>query len=131
MASVFTIFIHDVPLGFFEKLKDAGFEVTLRVLKEGMPKTYHYTSSLYIRTLALFLFSKKFTINEQSTKPEVIEESECIGLPKVTNIHIQNIPFEFVERLKQTGLITRCDDGSYAINIDDIKLSFQGVSSSD
>jgi len=125
MASMYTIFIHDVPLEFFKKLEDAGFEVTLEVPKEGVTEACHYTSSLCIRTLEVFLSSKKFTINEQ---PEVIEESECIGTPKVTDIHIQNVPFEFLERLKQAGLVTRCNDDSYTITIDDdIKLCFQGM----
>ena len=97
----------------------------MEVPKEGVTEACHYTSSLCIRTLEVFLSSKKFTINEQ---PEVIEESECIGTPKVTDIHIQNVPFEFLERLKQAGLVTRCNDDSYTITIDDdIKLCFQGM----
>jgi len=127
MASIFTIFIHDISLEFFKKLENAGVEVTLRPSKEDMAETYHYTSSLYIRTLAIFLFSKKFTINEQDSKPEVVEESESVRIPKITHINIQNIPFESLERLKQAGFEIQHDGDSYSITIDDVKLCFEGM----
>jgi len=124
MASIFTIFIHDIPLEFFKKLEDAGFEVESRVSKDGVIERYHYTSDFNVRSIEIFFFSKSFTIDKQSLTLKV-EESEYT-IPKVSNIHIRNIPLEFLERLKQAGLVTHCEDGSYAITIDDdIKLSFQ------